>query len=377
MRKSLKIYFLFGGLIVSLLGCGNASNEYTATKTVTVMQAESQIYDAGLDYIGLVQPKETYNYAFLTGGKIEEIYVAKGDYVNAGDKLAKLDTTQLELTASISANAEKMAQNTIDSLKGSLEASKMALETTQLNLERYQKLYEIGAVSESDLENLQLEYVSQKATHTQLENELSAAQTSVNNSALEQQQILQNLSDATLVASNAGVVMELPYKVGEIIGAGTPVVVTKSEALMVTVGVSVEDYGALSKDCAVAINGSINGKIDTIAAYPDEKTRSYTVEISFTDASLSVGDIVDITIFTRKERGYFIPLTSVFQIDGLDYVFVVNEENRVNKQQVTLGEINGSYVCATGLEEKSLVVVDGIKLLNENDIVAISDGDAA
>lgn len=375
MKKRVTAIFLIVGCLSAMLsGCGTTESTPASTKTVSIVQVESQSYDVGINYTGIVQPKETNNHAFLTGGKIETIYVEKGDYVSAGDPLAKLDTTQLELSASMSANGAEIARNTISTLEESLKASQLALETAQLNLERCQALYEIGAAALVEVENMQLQLASQQATHIQLQNELANAQASVENSDLTQQQALQSLADATLTSDRDGIVMDLLFQEGEVVGAGYPVVITKSEELMVKVGLSVEDYSRISKDCRVSINGTIEGTIDTIASYPDPDTRVYAVEIIFSDPELSAGDTVDVTIFTGQETGFSIPVESIFQVDGLDYVYVVNEENRVNRKQVILGQLDGSNVRVDGLEEDMRIITAGAKLINENDIVSIVDG---
>lgn len=46
---------------------------------------------------GTVERGEEINLNFKSGGKIEQIYVGEGDAVKSGDKLAKLETTQLSL----------------------------------------------------------------------------------------------------------------------------------------------------------------------------------------------------------------------------------------------------------------------------------------
>lgn len=68
-----------------------------------------------------------------------------------------------------------------------------------------------------------------------------------------------------------------------------------------------------------------------------------------------------------------VSLSSVFQVDGLDYVYVVSKDNRVRRQQVILGATEGADLFVTGLDEKASVIVDGVKMLHENDSVVITD----
>lgn len=96
------------------------------------------------------------------------------------------------------------------------------------------------------------------------------------------------------------------------------------------------------------------------------------MEITFDSAELAVGDTVDILISTGSEPGYSVPVESVFQVDGLDYVFVVDENHRLVRRQVTLGEPTGSSVRVTGLPPEALIVASGVRQLRENDLVLIA-----
>lgn len=371
-KQTLSILSACAALSMLLSGCSaKAEGTQEMGKVVDVVQAEQQTYPVGLQYLGVVQPRETKKYSFLAAGKLAEVYVEKGQEVHAGDPLVKLDTTQAEATAEMSANNTAIARDSAQSLTSALNASQASLDTLRENVSRYQTLSEMGAVSETEMETLQNQLIAQEAAHAQLQASLRIANKSAQNSKILQQQAEKALSDATLTADADGVVMELPFQVGESVLPSIPVVVTKSGDLVVSVGVSIEDYGKISKDSAVMINGSVPGTISTISAYPDSQTRLYTVEITFDSTELAVGDTVDILISTGSEPGYSVPVESVFQVDGLDYVFVVDENHRLVRQQVTLGEPTGSSVQVTGLAPDALIVASGVRQLRENDLVSV------
>lgn len=372
-KQTLSILSACAALSMLLSGCSaKAEGTQEMGKVVDVVQAEQQTYHVGLQYLGVVQPRETKKYSFLAAGKLAEVYVEKGQEVHAGDPLVKLDTTQAEATAEMSANNTAIARDSAQSLTSALNASQASLDTLRENVSRYQTLSEMGAVSETEMETLQNQLIAQEAAHAQLQASLRIANKSAQNSRILQQQAEKALSDATLTADADGVVMELPFQVGESVLPSIPVVVTKSGDLVVSVGVSIEDYGEISKDSAVVINGSVPGSISTISAYPNSQTRLYTVEITFDSAELAVGDTVDILISTGSEPGYSVPVESVFQVDGLDYVFVVDENHRLVRRQVTLGEPTGSSVRVTGLSPEALIVASGVRQLRENDLVLIA-----
>ena len=537
MKKRIVNLTLAALMTVSVCSCGNkptAGNE----KLITSQQVESDMYDIKIDYQGIVRAKDTKNYSFLSGGRLEEVYVHEGDYVHAGDLLAQLDAVELKNGAAQSENNRIISENNLNktqatyltnitnaeinigtlrtgisamdsnitayrqtlaaaeqgvrdyqssipiaqqglealqktvetddaqlaSTRASLEAYEKKLESTReavdlakTNLERMQTLYEKGAVSKSEVENMQVQYDDAEASYAQaaaqkssyevnlaqleaahignlanldgkrleietMNTQLAANRAQVNsmraqldtlnsqraqaaaqletatkelanlknsmNSDVHSQEAAANISrlaseqadravkNATLRADTDGYVMAVNLKAGEMTGAGTPVVIVKSDTKVVSIGVSTSDYSLLNDILEIRINGETEGQIDTIAQYPDEKTQTYTVDISFMNDALTMGQIVDVEIVTQRSSGVFIPISSVINIDGIDYVYRVNEDNTVSRIAVDLGEVKDTTVRAKNLHNER-IVTSGMKSLNDNDSVREKeDGDA-
>lgn len=356
-RKNIIIIIIFLILILitgfTIFNSNESDADTVISKNVSVQKVTAESYATSLDYRGIVQPYETKNYAFLLGGKIEKIYVEKGQQIKPGDILAKLDTETLEL------NSSTAAQN-VQSLENSVRLSKSYLDAME-------SLYEQGAIASKELEAKQTEYQNLLNSYEMAKNSLSGA--------------AEGIQNATLYSDMTGYVMELPFKEGEIAGAGYPVVIGKSEGIKVTVGVSVDDYAKISTESAVLINGNIEGKINSISAFPDEETMLYIVDVLFDSNEIVIGETVDVQIITGMGEGCFIPIESVFNLDGIDYVYTVSEDEaknmKVNKQQVTLHEIKDSNIRITGLKAGAQVVTAGVKSLKENDIVNIVSTEGA
>ncbi len=523
--------------LISLCGCGKNASEAEG-KLITSQMTQSDVYDIKLDYQGIVRSKESKNYSFLSGGRLQEVYVKEGDFVHAGDTLAQLDAVELMNGAAQSRNNKAISQNnlnkteatyltnitnaeinirtlrtgisaidsnigayrqtlsaaeqgvrdyersipiaqqglealqkTVDTddaqiaaTKENLEAYEKKLESTReavdlakTNLERMQTLYDKGAVSKSEVESTQVKYNDAEASYAQaaaqksnyevnlsqleaahignlanldskkleidsmntqlasnraqvssmraqleslnsqraqsaaqletankelanlrksMESDVSSQTAAANISALASEQADRAVSNATLKADADGYVMKVNVKKGEMTGAGTPVVIVKSDTKVVSVGVSTSDYSDLQSILEIRINNDTEGKIDTIAQYPDEKTQTYTVDISFDNNALTMGQIVDVELVTEHNTGVFIPISSVINIDGIDYVYKVNEDNTVSRVEVELGEVRNTTVRAKNLHNER-IVTSGIKSLNDNDRVKEKeDGDA-
>lgn len=397
-------------LTLGLTGCGSNKNEtLESKKNVKALTVEETEYSKGITYYGVVKAKETKKYSFLLGGKIENIYVEKGQKIKKGDILAKLDTSRLELSALASHNNTQIAKSTLDktresyenniqtakinirSIQTSIDAAKVSLDTLKSSLEAYEELHKEGGIPDKHLEAKQAEYKMKQAEYENilskheiakdtLENlkknmnsDLNKASSSTEISKVSESQAQKNISDSTLYSKSDGYVMELPYKEGEVIASGYPVAIIKSEQLVVTIGASIDDISKINTDSVVIINGEIEGKVDSISQYPNENTRTYSVDIAFDSDKLIIGETVEVEVITGSKTGSFIPIESVFNIDGIDYVYCVSEDNVVIRQEVNLGSIKGNTVKVIGIKSGSAVITEGVKTIKENDIVKISE----
>ena len=520
---------------LSVSGCGKKDTGVNA-KLVTAEQTVSDTYDVKLNYQGMVKSKETKNYSFLSGGRLEKVYVKEGELVRKGDTLAQLDAVELKSGAAQSAYNRAISENSlnkteatyltnitnaeinirtidtginaidssisayvksiaaaeqgINDFRGSipvaekgvaalemavatddeqmaavreninayeskLKSTREAVDLAKTNLERMETLYEKGAVARSDVENMQVQYNDAEASYkqaeaqmatykvnlsqlaasheanlaslagkrqelasmnTQLESnkaqvssmyaqleslksqraqsvaqrdtanrelanlkksmgsDVSSQKAAENISKLAEEQANRAVKNATLTADADGYVMAVNFKEGEMTGAGAPVVMVKSNTMVVTIGVSLEDYSDLERVMDIKINGEIPGTIETISQYPDEKTRTYKVDIAFDDTNLAMGEIVDVELITERCEGVFIPISSVINIDGIDYVYRINEDNTVSRIEVKLGEVKDSSVRALNLTNER-IVTSGIKSLNDNDLVTEAEAD--
>lgn len=270
--------------------------------------------------------------------------------INAVGGFSDKDLEQLESTYKTN-----VAQ--IEASKATHEGNKATLESKKAELEAYKAQ---KREAEKTLDNL----------YTSKAKDVAAAQASVNSASISNDIVNKNINDAVIKADSDGYVMELPYKEGEVISAGYPVVVAKSRELVVTIGASDAEYKNIKAGGSALINGKAVGTIDTIAQYPDEKTRTYAVDIAI-NGEYTIGETVDVKVITGNASGCYVPIDAVFNKDGVDYVYAVNSENRVYKKQVILGGFDGDKVEVQIDDSSAIVVTEGIKNLRENDLVSM------
>lgn len=325
-------------------------------------------------------------------------------------KNAETGISTLETAIDAAQTGIEAMENSLVATQQNIDAAQNALDTMQSKLESTRTLHENGLVTDKDMEALEAQFVSQqasleaaKASYRGTEAELKgkraelqklydqkksaedtlanlkvskaedvkSVQAQISSAQISQSVTQKNINDAVIRAENDGYVMELPFKAGEVTSAGYPVIVAKSTSSIVSIGVPDTEYKKISIGQRALINGETDGVVSSISQYPDESTRTYTVEIDVDSSKVTMGETVDVKLLTGSKDGCYVPISAVFNLNGVDYVYVVDDNSRVIRKQVILGETDGSNVCVEIDDPNARVVTEGVKGLRENDAVQV------
>ncbi len=295
-------------------------------------------------------------------------------------------------------NAKETFENTLTLYnrgvcdKTTYDNAKLALDTVTEELENTKQTMEKDVnLQEKQIESLENDYSLQETKIKDMENKLEqaniqkqAAQISVNQAKISLDENTKYLSDSSLKSTIDGYVVETPMKSGEVTSAGTPVVVVKSGNEVVNVSVPTEDYGKFSVGMEARLtqdDKEIYGKITSIDLYPDETTRTYNIKITPSENNLfALGSLINVTISLDKETSVFIPINSIVNINGIDYVYCVttneNGDTVVKSKEIKIKNADGENVCIEGLESGTKIVADEVKNLRENQKVNVKEGES-
>lgn len=180
---------------------------------------------------------------------------------------------------------------------------------------------------------------------------------------------MQNITDATLTAEADCYIATIDISEGNSVTANSTAITAQSNSSMVSIGVSADDYNKLSSVKQIIINDSIVGEIDNISAYPDQATNAYTVEIAFYSDTTVIGEIVNVDLVLNSVDGVFVPIESIININGLNYVYKINEDNTVSRVEIDIREIKDGKMLIGNLSNEK-IVTSGLKALNDNDVVS-------
>ena len=195
---------------------------------------------------GYVEVSE-YRVSSKVPGRVLELRVKEGDYVNVGDTLAIIDApevraklTQAESAENAASAMDQMANNgarreQINGAFALLQQAKAGLDIAQKSYNRVQRLYDEGVMSAQKRDEAFANYkaleAQVKAAQSQYDmavngarrEEKMAAAAQVNRAKGAVQEVNSYINETMQTAQKQGEVSDVYPKVGELIGTGLPI----------------------------------------------------------------------------------------------------------------------------------------------------------
>jgi len=291
----------------------------------------------------------------LSGLRIVSIEADVGQSVRRGQVLARLERGTLE-----SALAQAEA--------GLAEAIAAAAEA-RANADRARALAGRSALSARETDQL----VTASAT----------ADARVESSRAQVDNARRQLSYATVVAPDDGIISARSATPGQVAGAGTELFrMIRQGRVEWRAEVPERDYPAVRAGMAAQVRAmgaeSVPGTVRTVSPGLDPATRrgiAY-VDVPMT-AGIRPGMYVSGTLDLGSTRGQTIPLSAITTRDGSHYVFTLGDDLRVREVKVELGVTSEDWVeVVGGLPAGQKVVKSGGAFLRDGDLVALAGAGA-
>jgi RND family efflux transporter MFP subunit len=361
MKKLISTIFLLLTLLVTLVGCANGNENEKATersKAVKVLKVAKAMKPITKQYIGTIDAESVIKYSFKVPGKLNRVYLKKGDKVKVGDLMAEIETKDLnfQLTA---------AQLTMDTAKLNIKKAEDSLRYCKDLFEKGKNLYKKGAVSKEQYDQMKLQMDIAEASHDQAKSQYDAARTDYN---------YKNniITDAKLYAEQNGTVVDVIFEENERVGPHIPVVIVRSGKQVANVGIPQQDLNSvkIGAKAMIDVDGvKSEGKITYLAEAPDKSTRTYHAEVEINGKDFKLGAISKVKIDVGKENGVWIPMNTIFS-NGEDYVYII-EGDRAFKRTVELVNVSDDKIMVKGIKAGELLAIKGMKNLNDGSKVSI------
>ena len=361
-KKKVMALTLVVASMLGVTGCGGkqaAGPSETLVKSMQVIKRDTPIV---YEYSGFVEAQNEVQMKARVTGMITEKYVNGGDKVEKGQLMFVIDPRTYQATSW--------------NYQAQVASAQADLSRVRRDADRYQKLYEQGAISKQTLDN------------TMAELEQSEAKVEAQKALLSSAQV--DLGETNVVAPFSGKVSANDLAVGTFVTAGTTVLATISNSDPVRVKFSLAEAEYLKLMAAKAEDGSaplenltivladgstypLKGKLTQVDRSISEGTGTLTLKAEFDNPNkvLLPGMFAHLqaSVGTKKDA-LLVPQRAVTEIMYKTFVYVVNNENKVEMKEVKLGaRVGRLWVVESGLDGSENIIVEGTQKVKKGSAV--------
>ena len=388
-QKRILSLALAAAMALSLTACGSKSDSSSSaddTPTGVAVQVQPVTADTistENKVSGKVVSDNESSVFVASSAKCTAVYVDAGDMVSAGQKLCTLD-----LASTISSyNAANISYNSaVQSYQDQKNVfdSQIALYTKNVN--DLKALKEIGAASQTEIDQAQLQLESAQATKNSTLSQLEAGMQSYKSNVEQLSTVLENVDGAgNVIAPISGTLVTLNAEENAFVSPSMPVAVIDGvDQMKISVSVSEALVPKLtigdSVDITVsAASQTFTGTIRSVEQAANAQTKLYTVTVSVpSDVSgLLSGMFADVTFHTDTASGAIVvPTESILTSGSTQYVYVVQDDNTAKYVEVTTG-LTGTGVTevTSGLSAGQQLVTVGQSYLSDGAAVRVVSGE--
>ena len=369
-------------LALGLTACGEEETVAApAGVAVQVQTVEAQDIASENTVSGQVTAgSETSVYVTATA-KCTAVYVQAGDAVKAGDVICSLD---MESSLAQYRAAEIGYTSAVSSYTDQKDVLDRQVALYEKNWNDAKALLAIGAASQLEVDQAELQYLSTRAqrdsTLAQLEAGMQSAKSSYEQLALAMENID---SRGNVIAPVDGVLASLTASEGGLVSPNYAVaVIDGAEQMKITVMVSEALVPKLSIGDAVGVSVSaadaeFEGVIRSVEKTANQVTKLYTVTVTVPAEveGLLSGMFADVTFYTAVSSGaVVVPSDAILTSSDKQYVYVVDGDT-ARRADITTG-LTGSGLTevTSGLAAGEQLVTVGQQYLSDGDVVRIVEG---
>ena len=352
-------------VLVLCISCNQEEQAQPAPPDIPVYQTMEQEVPIYREFVGQVYGFKDIAIRARVEGFLEGIHFKEGSRVEKGTLLYTLESQPFE--AEVAAKMSMVAE------------AKTVLAKAVSDLNRIRPLAEQDAVSQSDLD-------SAVALHEAAIASVEAAEANLRAADIQ-------LSYTKIFSPISGIIGKTKAKVGDFVGRSpNPVIlntVSQIDSVLVEFFITETQYLQIgrrylssapdSRDKPSATNleliladGSLyehKGRYDFIDREVDPTTGAILIQASFPnpDELLRPGQFARVKgEFEVVKHGILIPQRSVIELQGLHSVYLINDSNKVVKQNVKVGpKIKDFWLITEGLKSGEKVVYEGLQKVKE------------
>jgi RND family efflux transporter MFP subunit len=325
---------------------------------VKVETAKLVSVDDTTEYVATLKSRDTAVIMPQVEGVITDIFVHSGSRVSAGTSLMQIDPAK--------------QQATLKTQEDTVKAKQAELIWDQQEFERNSGLYDAKVVSKQALDQARTALDQAKAQLQSLE-------------AQVRQETVQ-LHYYRVTAPSAGIVGDIPVRVGDRVTTTTPLTtVDKPGSLEAYVYVPIERSSQLHSNLPVQIidqSGTViaESRINFISPQVDSTTQTVLAKapIANNNDKLRNAQFIHARIVWGSENRTVVPVLAVSRLGGQYFAFVAEQQDGktvAHQKPLRVGDMTGNnYVVLEGIKPGDKIIVSGTQFLIDGAPVLIPQG---
>lgn len=373
-------------LALALAACGGETEEEEPAAGVAVqVQTVTQDTIATENRVsGKISADNETTIMIASTAKCTAVYFEAGDQVEAGDILCTLELG----SALANYNAARIGYNgAVQSYNDQKAVLDKQVRLAADNVSNTKALFEIGAASQLEVDQAELNYQNAVAGRNSALSQLESGIQSAKSGLAQLDTALEHVdADGNVIAPMAGTLVTMSAVENSFISNSMPLaVIDGPDQMKVSVSVSEAlvpklSIGAEADVYVSAIDTGFTAAIRSVEQAANLQTRLYTVTLTVPAdvGGLLSGMFADVTFFTDvSANAVVVPTESILTGGEGQYVFVV-ENNTAHYVEVTTGLTgNGVTEVTGGLAAGQKLVTVGQSYLHEGDPVRVVSEEGA
>ncbi|MEO1167521.1 MAG: efflux RND transporter periplasmic adaptor subunit [Pseudomonadota bacterium] len=345
-------YFLFAGGAGENAGpAAGEDGPARALPTVTVIVPGSQSISNTISASGTLAARRPMPVGVAgEGGQIARVLVDAGDWVGAGQVLATIESS--------------VQSQQVSGAAAQLEVARANLALAQANLDRSLQLVERGFISQADIDRLTATRDAERAR--------------VNVSAAQLNELRARAGRLAIRAPSAGLVLARDAEPGQVVSAGSGALFMLAQGgeMEMNAQVSESDLSRMSvgQQATITPVGTADrfvGQIWQLSPTIDATSRQGRARIALPyQEGLRPGGFASAEIVSGSVDAPMLPESAVQSDSDGNYVYIINEDNIVERRDVTIGTVGTAGITIReGLRGNERVVRSAGAFLNPGDEV--------
>lgn len=374
---------------------------------VKVQKVQTSSVKQSSAFLGTLEAKQGVVLRPETEGRVTQIFVSSGSRVSPGQPIVQLspEKSQADFGAAVAnvnvaTAASSNAQAQLRAVQAERARALAEVELQNTEFKRTEQLVKQGVLAKQVLDQVRRDRTSAQAALRAVDEQIRAARANLSQSRASLNQAKagalsarEDLQDTRITAPIAGMVGDIPIKLGSYVQAGdTLTTIVQNQTLELNLNIPIEKREQLQAGLPVELSQAqsqqilAKGRISFVSPTVNNDSQSVLAKASFPNpkGTLRDGQRVEANVIWKTRPGVLVPTTAITRLGGKAFVFIADQPQQqagkvppmvARQQPVELGSIQGNdYQVLSGVQTGETIVVSGLQNLRDGAPLLIDTG---